>query len=154
MLGFFEWCEQTGVAQGIQQSTWLFPVIEAFHLIALGLFGGTVLLVNLRLLRLVLSDYPVADLARDARPWFLGSLVVMIVSGALLFVSEAVKCYYSFPFWVKMTSLLLAIIFTFTVHRRVTLGDSRRLMQGVAACISLVLWSAVAWGGRWIGFSG
>ena len=45
----------------------------------------------------------------------IGSLALMFASGILLFLSEATKCYYSFPFWIKMSSLLLAILFTFTI---------------------------------------
>jgi hypothetical protein len=80
----------------------------------------------------------------------------MITSGTLLFLSEAVKCYYSFPFWVKMTSLFLVLLFTFTVGRRVTrtrLALDRPLLGRVTALVSLTLWFGVAWGGRWIGFS-
>jgi hypothetical protein len=73
-----------------------------------------------------------------------------------LFVSEAIKCYYSFPFWVKMTSLFLALVFTFAVLRRLTrtgLTEDRPLLGRLAALLSLCLWFGVAWGGRWIGFS-
>jgi len=44
----------------------------------------------------------------------------MFASGIPLFLSESMKCYYSFPFWVKMTSLFRVLLFTFTVRRRVT----------------------------------
>ena len=101
-------------------STWLFPLIEAFHLLGLGVTAGSVLIVDLRLLGVGLSGQPVAQLAAGVRPWLLGSLTLMVVSGSPLFLSEAIKCYYSFPFWVKMTSLLLALVFTFTLRRRVT----------------------------------
>jgi hypothetical protein len=80
----------------------------------------------------------------------------MLVTGLLLFSSEAVKCYYSFAFWFKMTSLALAIIFTFTVRQRVTLADEGRIgpiKARIVALVSLALWSGVGWGGRWIGFS-
>jgi len=77
-------------------------------------------------------------------------------SGVPLFLSEAIRCYYSVAFWVKMSALLAVLIFTFTVHRRVTLADEGRVgpVAGkVVAVVSLVLWAAVGWGGRWIGFS-
>jgi hypothetical protein len=67
-----------------------------------------------------------------------------------------VKCYYSAAFWFKMTSLALAIIFTFTVRQRVTQADDARIgpIKGkLVALISLALWSGVGVGGRWIGFS-
>jgi hypothetical protein len=156
LLPFFEWCENTAIGEAIRNSLWLFPVIEAFHLVALALIGGAVLLVNMRLLGLVLERRAVSELARDARPWFLGGLLVMFASGVPLFLSEAIRCYYSVAFWVKMSALLAVLIFTFTVHRRVTLADEGRVgpVAGkVVAVVSLVLWAAVGWGGRWIGFS-
>jgi hypothetical protein len=156
MLSFFQWCYQTPVGEGIRESTWLFPVIEAFHLLGLGLTVGAVLLVDLRLLGFGLVKQPVAQLAASAEPWLLGGLGLMFASGIPLFVSEAIKCYNSFPFWVKMTSLFLVLLFTFTIHRRVTQarGDTSSLLPGrLTAIISLCLWFGVAWGGRWIGFS-
>ncbi len=81
----------------------------------------------------------------------------MLVTGLALFVSEAIKCYYSTPFWVKMTSLALAILFTFTIKRRVTLtenGTTRAATLRLVALVSLALWFGVGAGGRWIGFSG
>ena len=80
----------------------------------------------------------------------------MIVSGLMLFTSEAVKLYYHEAFWVKMTSLALATLFTFTVQRPVALaefGSAGRVRTKVVAVISIALWSAVGIGGRWIGFS-
>ena len=156
LLPFFEWCENTAIGEAILNSVWLFPVIESFHLVALALIGGAVLLVNMRLLGLLLGQRPVSELARDAHPWFLGGLLVMFASGVPLFLSESIKCYYSFAFWVKMSALFAVLVFTFTVHRGVTLADEGRVgpVRGkLVAVVSLVLWAAVGWGGRWIGFS-
>jgi hypothetical protein len=156
LLPFFQWCYETAVGETIRDSTWLFPVIEAFHLVGLGITAGAVLLVDLRLLGVGLSRQPLAQLSADAEPWLLGSLTLMFASGIPLFLSEAIKCYYSFPFWVKMTSLFLVLLFTFTIRRRVTrtgLGSHRPLLLRVTALLSLGLWFGVAWGGRWIGFS-
>jgi hypothetical protein len=156
LLGFFQWCEQSGIGEAIRKSAWLFPMIEAIHLLGLGLIGGAVLVVDLRLLGLGLRRQSVAQLTRDAQPWFIGSLVVMIITGGLLFLSEAIKCYYHGAFWFKMTSLFLAIIFTFTVQRKVAMADEIRvspLWSKAVAVVSVLLWSGVGIGGRWIGFS-
>ena len=111
MLPFFQWCYGTWIGETIRESTWLFPLIEAFHLVGLGLTAGTVLTVDLRLLGVGLSRQSAAQLWASVQPWFLGSLSLMFVTGILLFMSEAIKCYYSFAFWIKMASLLLAIVF-------------------------------------------
>ena len=156
LLGFFQWCEQSGIGNAIRRSSWLFPLIEAIHLLGLGVIGGAVLVVDLRLLGLGLRRQSAAQLARDAQPWLVGSLLLMIITGSLLFLSEAIKCYYHEAFWFKMTSLFLAIVFTFTVQRKVTLADETGVNPfwgKVVALVSVALWSGVGIGGRWIGFS-
>jgi uncharacterized membrane protein SirB2 len=156
VLSFFTWCENSFLGEAIRESRWLFPAIESVHLLGLAVIGGAVLVVNLRLLGLGIKRQPPAQLWRDTRPWLLGSLTVMLISGVLLFTSEAIKLYYHEAFWVKMISLLLATVFTFTVLRKVALADPGRMRPWwgkTAALISILLWSAVGVGGRWIGFS-
>jgi len=156
LLPFFQWCYSTPIGEGIRNSTWLFPVIEAFHLLGLGLTAGAVLVVDFRLLGVGLRKQSAAQLWANVQPWLLGSVALMFASGVPLFLSESIKCLYSFAFWVKMTSLFLVLLFTFTFLRRVTQMDptsDRPLLGRMTAVISLVLWFGVAWGGRWIGFS-
>jgi putative flippase GtrA len=156
LLPFFTWCEKSAIGESIRNSQWLFPVIESVHLLALVLIAGAVLVVDMRLFGLGLRRQPVAQLARDAQPWLIGGLTVMLSTGILLFLAEAIKCYYSPAFAVKMTSLLLALIFTFTVHRKVVLAVESRvgpIWSRVVAVVSVTLWSGVGMGGRWIGFS-
>jgi len=156
LLPFFQWCYTTPVGEGIRNSTWMFPVIEAVHLLGFGLTLGAVLLVDLRLLGVGLSRQPAAQLWAGARPWMLGSLTLMFASGIPLVLSESMKCYYSTAFWIKMTALFLVIVFTFTIVSRVTqtspAADRPRVRQ-LTAFTSMGLWFLVAWGGRWIGFS-
>jgi hypothetical protein len=67
-----------------------------------------------------------------------------------------VKLYYHEAFWVKMTALLLSIVFTLTVQRRTALAGPDRvtpLRSRAVALMSLLLWCLVGAGGRWIGFS-
>jgi hypothetical protein len=154
LLPFFEWCEATFIGEFIRNSFWLFPAIESVHLLALALIGGTILLVDLRLLGLGLTVRPPAELAREIHPWLVASLATMLVTGIPLFLSEAVKCYHSQPFWVKMEALALAMIFTFTIRRKVAASDEAGFKGRAVAVVSIVLWGTVAWGGRWIGFSG
>ncbi len=154
---FFQWSEASWLGAALRDSSWLFPFVEFFHLAGLAIIGGFVLVVDLRLLGLGLRKTPVAQLAQDAQPFLIGSLIVMIASGVALYASEATKCYASPAFWIKMISLFLVIVFTFTVRRKVTLTEESRISPFAskgAALVSIALWSLVAWGGRWIGFGG
>ena len=157
LLAFFQWCEDSRVGEAIRVSAWLFPGIEAVQLLGLVVIAAAVLVVDMRLFGIGLQDHSVAQLARDAQPWLVGSLGVMLITGVLLFLAEAIKCYYSFPFWVKMACLALAILFTFTVRRKVVFADEARVgpvWSKLTALTSVGLWAGVGWGGRWIGFSG
>ena len=156
LLPLFEWLEATSLGNMVRQSLWLFPVIEAFHLVAFAVLGGTVLITDLRLLGFAMRSQPTAQIAREARPWLLGSLVVMIISGVLLFLSEAIKCYYSQAFWVKIITFVPALLFALTFRRRVIAsaeGERSRATLVLTGATSMALWFTVAAAGRWIGFS-
>ena len=155
LLDFFEWCEATTLGLAIRDSLWLFPVIESVHLLALALLGGAVLVLDLRMLNLGLRRQAVARIARGAQPWLIGSLITMLVTGVLLFLSESIKCYYSPPFWCKMGFLATAILFTFTVRRKISTADEQRVgpvWGKLVALVSLGLWFGVGFSGRWIAF--
>ena len=154
-LPFFEWCETTALGLAIRDSLWLFPVIESVHLLALGLLGGAVLVLDLRMLNLGLRRQSTIQIARQAQPWLIGSLTTMLLTGVLLFTSESIKCYYSPPFWYKMSFLATAILFTFTVRRKAAAADALRvgpIWGKLVALISLGLWFGVGFSGRWIAF--
>jgi uncharacterized membrane protein len=156
LLPFFQWCESTALGTAIRMSPWAFAVIESVHLLGLAVIGGAVLLVDLRMLGFGLTNQRIAELARAVFPWLVGSLVVMLLTGVGLFLSEPLKCYDSRAFWVKMISLGLAMLFTFTIRRTVTLADETRVRPiwfKLVALVSLALWFGVGGGGRWIGFS-
>ena len=63
LLPFFEWCEATTIGTLVRESLWLFPIIEAVHLLGLCLLFGALLIVDLRLLGVGLKDQPIAELA-------------------------------------------------------------------------------------------
>lgn len=155
LLPVFEWCEASWLGQFVRTSTWMFPVIEAVHLLGLALLGGAVLVVDLRLLNVMLRDQPVARLARGVQPWMNRGVALMLSTGFLLFMSEAVKCYHSPAFRVKMATLPIALAFAYVVRRPLVLReDAGTGWRGRAvAAGSIVLWFTVAAAGRWIGFS-
>ena len=155
LLEFCQWVQYSAPLVAMRSSPWFFPVIATIHLMGLAVIGGSVLVVDLRLLGLGLRRQPVAQLAQDAERWLFGSLLVMASTGILLFMCFATKYYYLTFFWVKMAALFLVLVFTFSVRRRVAMADETRMSpvwSKVVALVSLSLWTTVAIGGRWIGF--
>jgi len=119
----FEWLNNLEISRAINEAGWLSALIQAFHLIALAVFAGALLVVDFRLLGQGMTQQPVARIARDARPWVIGSLVALLLTGVPQLMSLAEKEYYSDYFWLKMYFLAAALVFTFTVRQRVTRAD-------------------------------
>ena len=155
LLPLFERGEASWLGQLVRDSVWLFPVIEAVHLLGLCLLGGAVLIVDLRLLGFGLRTQPAAVLVRAAAPWLYAAVGVMLTTGFLLFLSEAVKCYHNPSFWVKMSTLPFALAFTLWVKQRALLREPAPSAPAgrLLAIVSVALWFTVAAAGRWIGFS-
>ena len=152
---FFEWCDKTTIGVWIREGpTWAFPLIETFHILALTLLYGTILIVNLRLLGMGMRRQSSSMLARELSPWMHGSLVAILLTGAPLFLSEALKCYGNDGFRFKMVFLFLALILHFTGFRRATADDAQMSpgMRKAVALASMTLWLGVGIGGRAIGF--
>ena len=152
----FQWLERTSLSVSINESLWAFAVVEAVHLLALAVIGGAVLAVDLRLLGLAFQKQRVADIARVMQPWLIWSLVGMLVTGFVLFISLAASKYYVHDyFWVKMYFLAAAIVFSFTIRHRVIMGNDARANSAFAklvALVSLFLWSGVGLAGKAIGY--
>jgi hypothetical protein len=155
MYQYFEAIASWPVSRAINESSWIFALVQAFHLVALGFLAGALLMVDLRLLGKGFSQQPIARVARDARPWLLWSILAMVLTGIPQFISLATKEYDSVYFRGKMLLLLLALIYTFTVRRKVALAPEGQFGPTVAktvALISIALWTGIAIEGRLIGF--
>ena len=147
--------EQTWIGTAIRESLWLFPGIEAVHLLGLAVIGGSILVVDLRLLGVGLTRLTTSQVLENASPWFIGALILMIATGVPLFLSEAIKCCFNDSFEVKMAAFVTGIAFTFAVRNRIAArNDAPVWLAKIVAVVSLALWFTVAAAGRWIGFSG
>jgi hypothetical protein len=159
MLPLCKWLEQTSVGAAVRESLWLFPAIETLHLLGMAALVGTIAVFNLRLLGWMMRRERVSELALRLLPWSWAGFAVQVVTGALLFASEAVKVYSNPAFRVKMILIFLAgvhaLIFHVTVYGDVaTWDDSEVLPAGarVAGFISMVIWVGIVAAGRFIGF--
>jgi hypothetical protein len=156
IVPFFKWCDNTSLSQAIRNSRVAFPIIENFHLFALTVLLGSLVVLALRQFGLVYRAQPISEVASALRPWNRWSLAVMLSSGILLFLSEAMKCYGNIPFRVKMFFLFFALLFQFTIYNRIVRkeGASAPLGGKIAAAVALCLWFGVGLAGRAIGFLG
>ncbi len=159
MLDFVLWLQATDFFTYLRSSAFVYPVILTTHLLGIALFGGMVMLCDLRLLGVVMTKRKVSDLLDQFRiPKRIG-LLLIVTCGLLLAGSKAEEYYYNAFFRVKLTLLLLvalhALIFQKSVYRNTAELDQLPETPGVAklaAVLSLLLWTGLVICGRGIGY--
>jgi hypothetical protein len=153
LLPFFKWCDATMIGSFIRSSTTIFPVVEVIHLFGLTILLGSLTIIDLRILGIGMRRQSIATVVKNLGPLTVWAGIVTIVTGILLFLSEALKCYdnTAFPWkmWLVLAGLLLYLLF----QRRMTKGAHVGSAQmKIVAVLSLVFWYGVALAGRAIAF--
>jgi hypothetical protein len=152
------WLEHRPFAIAIAESTWLFPITETIHVLALTVVVGSVAMMDLRLLGLGNKERAASDVIASSLPWAWSAFAVAFVAGSLLFSSKAGTYYNTLPFRIKMVCLALAalnmLVFHLLTGRRMTTWDrgAPPLSARLAGAFSLTLWVIIVATGRWIGF--
>ena len=154
LFHYFKVVNDLQVSKDIGTSVWIFPIVQAFHLVALAIFAGAVLVVDLRLMGRGLKDRPLRQVTRDAQPWLIWGFVGLLATGIPQLMQNALREYYSIFFWIKMDFLGLALIWMFTVRRTTTQGDETQMgafRLKAVGLVSILLWLGVAVPARLIG---
>jgi hypothetical protein len=159
ILSICTWLEQTGLGTAIRDSTWLFPVIETVHLFGIVLLVGATSVLDLRLLGWTLRDKSVSKMAWQFLPWAWVGFVIQVITGILLFVSEATKMYDNPGFQLKMGLIVIAginaLVFHTIAYQSVNKWEYDRvgpLSARAAGLFSIVLWFGIVAAGRWIAY--
>jgi hypothetical protein len=150
----------SGLADWMRHSLKAMPVVESVHVLALATVFGSILLVDLRLLGLRDTHRAVTALSRDLLRVTWSAFVVAVLSGALMFMPNAITYYDNTAFRLKLLAILAAgvnmVIFQLFTWRSVKRWDSAArtpLAARTAAALSIILWITVILLGRWIGFT-
>ena len=161
-MTFLDWIETTRVALFIQTSSWAFPAIEVIHVIAVVLVFGTIAVVDLRLIGLASTRRPYLNVAGDGLRVVWIAFAVAVVTGLLMFSTQAGSYFENTYFRIKMLALLAAGV-NMMVMEVVTSRDVARwgtttevalpTAARAAGLLSLAFWTIVVVCGRWIGFT-
>ena len=152
MLPFLRWLVNSPLSHAINAYEWVFPAVQSLHFIGFALSIGTIAIVDLRLLGFGMRRQEPAELASALEPWTRAGIAVMLITGPLMFSTDAVTYHYNPSFQFKMTCLALALVFHFTLHRRALRSGVSAAAARLAAVFSLLLWTGVVAGGRMIAF--
>jgi hypothetical protein len=135
----------------LNNTEWGFAVAECFHIVFFGVAIGTIMIVDLRLLGLVFPRKSPARLLDDTWMYTLMGLVVTVLAGMALFLSDPRMYYLSPWFRFKAIALLVAILYNYTVHNKVASSLPSPAVGVVVGAISVVLWISVVTGGLFTG---
>ena len=165
---FTEWLRNTplnDVALAISESAptiwigehfWAIPIFQITHIIAISASFASILMINARMLRLAGSSTLEDTTARYLRViWW--SLLVLILSGALMIIGEPIREFINGVFWTKMILFVTAVLFTIWFHKGVAkrFSGTAEASSGakVAGIVLVVLWLMIMTGGRWIAYN-
>jgi hypothetical protein len=138
----------------VNASPLMFPIIECFHIAGFVLAIGSMALVDFRLLNLAMRRQTAAELADDTAPWTLAGWILVVSSGLLLYSSDPDMYYLNLSFQLKIVSLVAAVVFHYTIERKVVRSGASTGKSKLVALVSLALWAGVLFGGTFIGFVG
>lgn len=144
---------QNAVADALNNTEWAFPLAECFHIGGFAVAVGTIALVDLRMLNLGLRKETPGTLVRYTEPWTMLALVFILFSGAALFISQTFIYIPNPVFQAKMVLLVIAILYNFTIHRKIATSPTASPgMRKLVAAGSLLLWVSIVFGGIFIAF--
>lgn len=159
LLSLAQWAQSTPFFTALRSSWYVYPIVMSTHLLGIALFGGLILMTNLRLLGLAMGKYSVTDVVGQLRvPKRIG-LIVVVTCGILMLGSKAEEYYYNIFFRLKVVFLALMFLHGWIFRRSVYFNteeiDRSPQVPGrvkLAAYSSLLIWACIACAGRGIGY--
>jgi len=156
---FSTWLQSTPLSLLLQNVEWIVPLVQTVHILAIGAVIASVFIVNLRLLGLIGNDESPSRVGARFLPVIWYTLPVLIATGVILIIAEPARSLGSIAFQLKMLLFACAVIITLYHHRSVLQAASRADQAGghgaakFVAILSLLLWSAIIFAGRWIAYA-
>ncbi len=160
LSNFAQWLQGTGIGEWMRTSVKAMPTVEAFHVMAVAVVFGSILIVDLRLLALRDTQRPYTKVSAEMLHWTWGAFVVALITGMMMFAANAVTYINNTEFWLKMLALLGAglnmAFFQFVTIKSVGQWDQAPqppTAARAAGALSILFWTGVIFFGRWIGFT-
>ena len=159
MRDFFRWMNETPWSIALRESFYIWPMLEAAHVMILMLFVGTIIMVDLRLLGLAFKGVPVSEMDKRILPLTILGFVLLVITGLALFYAKPMVYYHSVFFRVKLVLIVAAMINILVFHFRVQKDQASwdtapkpPLSARISALISISAWVFVVIFGRMIAY--
>jgi hypothetical protein len=159
LLSFAQWIQFTPLFTALRGSANVYPIIMSLHMVGLALFGGMILMTDLRLLGWAMRKRSIADVINQFRVPKRWGLLLTATCGILMAGSKAEEYYYNAFFRAKLILFAVVIVQELVFYRSVYANpavlDRSPSVPGnakLAAALSLLLWTSIACCGRGIGY--
>jgi hypothetical protein len=156
---FADWLARTPLSLAIQTHEWVIPTVQSIHIILIGVVLGSVLMINLRILRWAGRDQTLAQTTARFFPWLSWALLALFVTGLTMVVGEPARELLAFSFWVKLALVaigtIVALAFRRSLRRHETRWETGLLDQArvrAFAVFTLLVWIGVVVLGRLIAY--
>jgi hypothetical protein len=150
----------TPIATLLRENALLFPWVEGLHVLAITLVFGSISIVDLRLMGLASRERSVDQLSGTVLPVTWIAFAIALITGSLLFASNAPDYAHNLYFRCKLALIALAgvnmVIFQIVLNpntNRNAAADVIPRSDRIVGALSIGLWMAVIACGRWIGFT-
>lgn len=138
----------------LNNNEWSFPLAECVHISMFAMSVGTIALVDLRLLGWAFKKESAAQMLKDTFLWTLTGLIIVITSGFIIWTSDPLRYYYNVSFRYKIIALVVAIVYNYTIHRKVAQSaTSPPAVRVLTAGFSLLIWISIVFAGLFYAFT-
>ena len=159
LLSFAQWIQFTSFFTALRGSANVYPIIMSLHMIGIALFGGMILMTDLRLLGWAMTKRSVSDVVDQFRVPKRWGLLLTATCGILMAGSKAEEYYYNVFFRTKLILFALVLVQELVFYRSVYANPAALdrspgipATAKLAAAFSLLLWISIACCGRGIGY--
>jgi hypothetical protein len=114
---------------------------------------GTIAMVDLRILGLAMKHQTPSQILKGTWMWTLIGLVIVIMSGIVIFTTDPLRYYYNWSFRYKIIALTCGVIYQYTIRNRVAASDSTGFGAKLVAGFSLLLWISIVFAGLFYAFT-
>jgi hypothetical protein len=156
---FCDWLAGTALSQAFANAGWFVPTVQSIHILMIGAVIIMLSVLNLRLLRITSSGPSLQALAESYIPWVWTALVILLITGILLTITEPGRELLNYAFRLKMIMVATLVVLTFVFQSAVrkdagywTASAGRRLAGSALAIASIVLCICIVAAGRLIAY--
>jgi len=156
---FCDWLSATKLSIALQSANWFVPSVQTVHILSIAILLTSVYVLSFRLIGFSRGAQPFAEVAARSAPWIWATLAVLLLTGALLTITEPARELLNWAFRIKMLLVLslagMVLLVQQCARRDPDYWSVSKVRRGAGRAIgvvALLLGAAIVTAGRWIAY--